>query len=80
MSWGCASTLPPPPAIDLAGSYVVLTIPEGRYTLEERLMLERPWLVLRGAGAGKTVLHIPKSEPAPWLLLLPLLLSLLLRR
>jgi hypothetical protein len=46
----------------LAAGHIVLEIPPGAYTLTERLWIKRSRLVLRGAGAGKTVFYIPKSE------------------
>lgn len=42
-------------------SYIVLSIPEGSFTLEERITINRSRVVLRGAGVGKTVFDVPKS-------------------
>ena len=55
----CAPTPvdPCPPA----AAYLVLYVPPGNYTLLERLYIERPWTVLRGAGSGASTLHFPKS-------------------
>lgn len=39
----------------------MLTVPPGQYTLKERLYIERPWLVLRGAGSAQTTLFFPKN-------------------
>lgn len=41
----------------------MLYIPAGTYTLTERLWIKKSNIVIRGAGAGQTVLDIPKSEP-----------------
>lgn len=43
------------------GGYTVLYIPAGTYTLTERLWIKKSNIVIRGAGAGQTVLDIPKS-------------------
>ena len=40
----------------------MLSIPAGRYTLTKHLAIKRSRLVLRGAGSGKTILNVPKSE------------------
>ncbi|EFN59950.1 hypothetical protein CHLNCDRAFT_133034 [Chlorella variabilis] len=45
----------------LTNKFIVLSIPPGTYTLTERLFIRRSRVVLRGAGAGKTTLYIPKS-------------------
>jgi activating signal cointegrator complex subunit 1 len=39
----------------------VLSIPAGKYTLTDKLVITNSRVVLRGAGSGKTVLNIPKS-------------------
>lgn len=39
----------------------VVSIPKGNFIITERLELKKPDLVLRGAGAGATVLSFPKS-------------------
>jgi hypothetical protein len=39
----------------------VLTIPAGKFLITKRLEIKKPNFVLRGAGRGKTVLHISKS-------------------
>lgn len=39
----------------------VLFVPAGRYLISERLSIAKSHFVLRGAGAGKTVLYFPKS-------------------
>lgn len=39
----------------------MLELPAGRFDLRRPLTLTRPQTVLRGAGAGKTTLHISKS-------------------
>ncbi|KAL4448197.1 hypothetical protein ABPG75_005416 [Micractinium tetrahymenae] len=43
------------------GGYIVLYIPAGTYTLTERLWIKKSNIVIRGAGAGQTILSIPKS-------------------
>ena len=56
-------TAPLPPAA-AAAEYLVLTVPAGRFTITERLIIKRPWLVLRGAGSRKTTLYFPYSAAA----------------
>ncbi len=41
----------------------MLYIPAGTYTLTARLWIKKSNIVIRGAGAGQTILYIPKSEP-----------------
>ncbi|KAL4418954.1 hypothetical protein ABPG77_001776 [Micractinium sp. CCAP 211/92] len=43
------------------GGYTVLYIPAGTYTLTARLWIKKSNIVIRGAGAGQTILYIPKS-------------------
>lgn len=42
----------------------MLLIPKGTYTLTTKLTIKNSRVVLRGAGSGKTILYIPKSEAA----------------
>lgn len=42
----------------------MLYIPAGTYTLTARLWIKKSNIVIRGAGAGQTILYIPKSERA----------------
>lgn len=51
-----------PSCLLLPAGYLVLAIPPGVYALTERLLIKRSRLVLRGAGMGRTVLAVPKSE------------------
>lgn len=48
-------------AQNLTDDYIVLSLPAGEFTLEALLAIRRSKVVLRGAGAGATVLNIPKS-------------------
>ena len=53
-------------AIEAAASGVIF-VPEGRYVIRKKLVLDKPNLVLRGAGPGKTVLYfpVPLNDIAP---------------
>lgn len=44
----------------------MLGLPAGTLTLTKPLAIRRSKLVIRGAGAGKTVLSVPKSEWHRW--------------
>ena len=43
----------------IAATSGVLLVPAGRYIVSQRLEIEKSHFVLRGEGAGRTILHFP---------------------